>query len=133
MFRLSVCAAALAACLPSAALADQLVNGREVYQQYCSGCHGEGGRGDGPAAALMTVPMPDLTALSARYGGVFPLAEVVRRIDGREEVRAHGDPMPIFGALLTGGSAAVDAPDGSPITTKAAVLAIADYLAALQE
>jgi len=115
------------------AQADGAPDGREIYTQYCAGCHGEDARGSGPVAAMMSVDVPDLTGLSARYGGLFPLSDVVRRIDGRVEMRAHGDPMPVFGALLTGQSAAVDAPDGSPIVTKAAVLAVADYLASLQQ
>ena len=123
----------LAAIIPVAAAQAQEVNGQEIYQEYCAGCHGEAARGDGPLSEVMSVKVPDLTGLSRRYGGVFPLVSVVRQIDGRVEMRGHGDPMPVFGALLGGASAVVDTADGDPIVTKAAVLAVADYLESLQE
>jgi hypothetical protein len=42
--------------------------GRILYLTYCQGCHGLGGRGDGPAAASLRTPPPDLTRLWQRYG-----------------------------------------------------------------
>ena len=107
-------------------------SGHETYLEYCAGCHGETAMGDGPLAAIISIEMPDLTILSRRYGGSFPLVDVVRQIDGRVEMRGHGGPMPVFGALLTGPSAVVDTAAGDPIVTKAAVLAVADYLEGLQ-
>ena len=38
-----------------------LVRGRTLYQQQCALCHGESGRGDGPAAASLLPPPADLT------------------------------------------------------------------------
>ena len=111
----------------------QDTDGQAIFLEYCAGCHGEGAKGDGPLSALISVGVPDLTGLSRRYGGVFPLVDVVRQIDGRVEMRGHGDPMPVFGALLSGASAVVDTANGDPIVTKAAVLAVADYLETLQE
>jgi len=115
----------------SPALAQDM-SGRETYQKYCAGCHGAAAMGDGPLAALISIKMPDLTGLSRQYGGVFPLVDVVQQIDGRVVMRGHGDPMPVFGALLSGPSAVIDTAAGDPIVTKAAVLALADYLERLQ-
>src|SRR3990172_5157245 len=42
--------------------------GRVLYLTYCQGCHGLGGEGDGPAAASLRTPPPDLTRLWQRYG-----------------------------------------------------------------
>ncbi len=125
-------ALSLAALIPATAALAQGASGQGIYLEYCAGCHGEAARGDGPLAALISVPVPDLTGLSRQYGGVFPLVSVVHQIDGRVEMRGHGDPMPVFGALLSGASAVVDTAAGDPIVTKAAVLAVADYLESLQ-
>ena len=43
--------------------------GQVTYARYCASCHGPEARGDGPVAADLRVPPPDLTALSARSGG----------------------------------------------------------------
>lgn len=128
-YLLALCLAALLSVTGAIA---QDVNGSEIYMENCAGCHGEAAMGDGPLAALISVQMPDLTVLARRYGGVFPLVDVVRQIDGRVEMRGHGDPMPVFGAMLSGASAVVDTAAGDPIITKAAVLAVADYLESLQ-
>ena len=125
-------ALSLAAIFSVTASLAQEQNGAGIYMEYCAGCHGEAAMGDGPLAALISVEMPDLTVLSRRYGGAFPLVDVVRQIDGRVEMRGHGDPMPVFGAMLTGASAVVDTAAGDPVITKAAVLAVADYLESLQ-
>lgn len=125
-------ALSLAALLPATAVLAQNATGAEIYMENCAGCHGEAAMGDGPLSSMINVAMPDLTVLSRRYGGNFPLVDVVRQIDGRVQMRGHGDPMPVFGAMLSGASAVIDTADGDPIVTKAAVLAVADYLEGLQ-
>lgn len=32
---------------------EQLVHGKEIYTKICASCHGENGKGDGPAAAVL--------------------------------------------------------------------------------
>ncbi len=122
----------LAALIPATAAIAQESTGAENYAENCAGCHGEAAMGDGPLASMISVEVPDLTVLSRRYGGNFPLVDVVRKIDGRVQLRGHGDPMPVFGGMLRGASAVIDTADGDPIVTKAAVLAVADYLEGLQ-
>jgi mono/diheme cytochrome c family protein len=73
-------------------------SGEHAFQLYCSNCHGDGGRGDGPMALDLSVPPADLTKLSARNGGVFPRERLQGIIDGREIVKNHGDrEMPVWG------------------------------------
>ncbi len=36
--------------------------GPDLYRLYCATCHGRDGKGNGPAAAALKVPPPDLTA-----------------------------------------------------------------------
>ena len=88
--------------------------------------------GDGPMAGLISIPVPDLTRIAARNGGTFPWLTVVHQIDGRSGLRGHGGPMPLFGALFSGDTAAADAPDGTPVITSARVLALTDWLASIQ-
>ncbi len=117
--------------LPAAAQDED--TGREVYLNACAGCHGAEAIGDGPAAELLTVPVPDLTRLAARNGGEFPRLEVIYIIDGRTGLRAHGGPMPIFGSLMTGQPGIEDAPDGSPVFADRRILALVDYLESIQQ
>lgn len=132
MPKLSLSALALSlAALPALAAGD-LELGRATFAGACAACHGAAAKGDGPMAALITLPVPDLTGIAARNGGVFPWLKVVHLIDGRTGLRGHGGPMPLFGALFSGDTVAADAPDGTPVITSARVLALTDYLAAIQ-
>lgn len=71
--------------------------GERIFRFYCQSCHGAGGAGDGPTAEVLTVKPADLTSLSRRNDGAFPLDRVSRSIDGRERNPAHGSEMPIWG------------------------------------
>lgn len=72
--------------------------GALLYRIHCASCHGEGGDGDGPAAATTEVPPTDLTRLAAAHGGELPAEEIRRSIDGRDEVTGHGRrEMPVWG------------------------------------
>ena len=80
------------------------VQGEELYHRYCGACHGRSADGAGPVATLLDPPPSDLTRLSARHGGVFPQAAVLRWIDGRDPVVAHGTrEMPIWGERFAAG------------------------------
>ena len=41
--------------LVQALWAQDKAEGKKIYLTYCSGCHGEGGKGDGPAAKSLPV------------------------------------------------------------------------------
>jgi mono/diheme cytochrome c family protein len=73
--------------------------GRELYLDYCSSCHGLQGKGDGPAGPTLKERPPDLTRLSAKMKGQFPKAYVRETIvSGRA---AHGSPdMPTWGPIF---------------------------------
>ena len=74
--------------------------GKAVFARECSACHGDGGRGDGPAAAFLTVKPRDITRGKFRVrttpSGTAPTsADVMRTIE-------HGLPgsaMPAFDFL----------------------------------
>jgi mono/diheme cytochrome c family protein len=78
------------------------MSGKELYGRFCASCHGLEGRGDGPVAASLKVETPDLTRIAHRAGGTFPRDTVLRIIDGRYIVGAHGSrTMPVWGEDLS--------------------------------
>lgn len=73
-------------------------SGEELFERYCSACHGTSGRGDGPVASSLAAVVPDLTSLTQRYENEFPAAWVRETIDGRFQIMAHGPrSMPVWG------------------------------------
>ena len=62
------------------------IQGPALYKAYCSSCHGADARGFGPMATALKPPPADLTRISARNGGTFPLARISRIISGEELV-----------------------------------------------
>ncbi|MBS2029163.1 MAG: c-type cytochrome [Deltaproteobacteria bacterium] len=52
--------------------ADRLERGRVVYVQYCRACHGDSGKGDGPASVGLRPPPRDLTRGVFKFGGTLP-------------------------------------------------------------
>jgi mono/diheme cytochrome c family protein len=106
--------------------------GEAEYMNYCAACHGQSGAGDGPIAGLMTVEVPDLTTISARNEGTFPMLEVIQVIDGRTGVRGHGYPMPVWGDRFGAENGDMGAFENE-IMVRGRVLALATYLQSLQE
>lgn len=86
-------------------------SGEDMYKQYCAACHGQNGKGDGPAAAALKGPVPDLTTLTQANNGKFPTAKVQAVLRMGSGAAAHGSPTmpvwgPIFGTMGASGSAA---------------------------
>lgn len=80
----------LLAAAPALAQQEQvLAAGKEEYQQNCTACHGESGRGDGQLAELLTIKPTDLTQISKQAGGAFPFWQVYGIIEGKVPVRGH--------------------------------------------
>ena len=79
--------------------------GRDLFEFYCSSCHGRDGKGGGHAASALKVPPPDLTTLAQRNQGKFPTDKVVAFIkgEGRLSTPAHGSSdMPVWGPIFKG-------------------------------
>lgn len=98
-------------------------NAEALYRQYCASCHGIDGRGDGPAAAALDPRPSDLTKTT------LPLAELMKVIDGRRTIRAHGDAtMPVWGPVF---EAATDDESRQHREALRQVQAVAEYVRAL--
>ena len=79
--------------------------GKAAYGKYCASCHGADGKGQGPAAASLKNPLPDLTLLAKNNGGEFPTMRVLHAIDGTLYLAGHGSrEMPVWGEQLEAGA-----------------------------
>src|SRR5271165_3448833 len=84
-------------------------SGEQMFNAYCAVCHGRDGKGNGPAAAALKTPPPDLSTLAQSHGGKYPATYVQSVLKfGAERFPAHGTKeMPVWGpafASLSGGS-----------------------------
>jgi len=121
----------VAICLAAVpAVADEA--GQAAYEQFCATCHGPGGKGDGNLTEILSVPVSDLTQLSASNDGVFPMLDVIQTIDGRTGVRGHDLPMPVYGALFKERMSVIG-PYAAEIALRGEILSIAYYLESIQE
>ena len=79
------------------------IQGPNLYKAYCAVCHGANAKGDGPMMMFLKTQPSDLTRISAKNGGMFPLAKVRRIISGEETLPGgHGTrQMPIWGPIFS--------------------------------
>jgi hypothetical protein len=107
-----------------------MAQGRVIYLENCAACHGLYAAGDGPVAAVLVVPVPDLRRLSVHSAGTYPDQWVRRVIDGREQILSHGDRyMPVWGSefwLREGGD------EQAEQAVLARIQDLVDYLATIQ-
>jgi len=102
-------------------------SGPEMFISYCAPCHGGDGKGQGPAASALKKAPSDLTMLSAKHGGKFPVLEVQHYIRGESLTDAHGSrDMPIWGDLFR----SLGSNQDSIVTLR--VKNLSDYIAGIQ-
>ncbi|THH37338.1 cytochrome c [Aliishimia ponticola] len=118
----------------SPALAQEAEIGAEIYQENCATCHGIEGDGKGPMAPVLLVQPSDLTSLTRRHDGQFPLLRVVMRIDGREPLVSHGSDMPIFGEFFEGvHDVPLKTAAGQPMLVSQPIADLVAYLKEIQQ
>jgi mono/diheme cytochrome c family protein len=107
------------------------MSGKDLYQRFCASCHGAEGHGDGSVAVSFKVEVPDLTLIAHRAGNVYPRERVIRIIDGRYILGAHGSrTMPVWGEDLS--RLEIGNPDAER-ATRVVIDRLADYVGQLQK
>lgn len=132
----SIGIAAVLSCVPVAALAQSKTDfGKEEFESKCASCHGLSGKGDGPLSRIYMTKPTDLSTLSKRNGGVFPVQWAYEIIDGRQEVAGHGPRvMPVWGRDYRTHVPDVEGYyDLRTTVAEAKILALIDYISRIQE
>ena len=76
-------------------------SGAGMFKAYCASCHGQDGKGDGPAAPALKAFPANLTLLAAKNAGTFPELQVAQAIKGDWMTAAHGSKeMPVWGPVF---------------------------------
>jgi len=102
------------------------LDGPSIYKAYCAACHGEDGKGHGPAAATLKYKPIDLTAIAKSNSGVFPRAAIQEVLESGERWKAHGSKeMPTWGPVFR-------AVDGDDNIAYAHIFNLVTYLESIQ-
>lgn len=65
-------------------------DGKAMYNSYCASCHGEDGKGYGPAAPALKSSVPDLTLLAYQNEGIYPKYKVTTALSRFSESHRIG-------------------------------------------
>ncbi|MEY3871816.1 MAG: hypothetical protein RLZZ296_811, partial [Pseudomonadota bacterium] len=63
--------------------------GKREFETNCASCHGVSGKGNGPLLEFLRRSPPDLTLLTKKNQGVFPMNRLYEVIEGGN-LPAHG-------------------------------------------
>jgi mono/diheme cytochrome c family protein len=99
-------------------------SGKEMFNSYCAVCHGEDGKGRGPAARALKKAPADLTRLSKNNKGKYPWMKVNSTILGTSNRAKH--EMPEWGPLFRSAS------DGHDSEVSQRVTNLTEYVKGLQ-
>lgn len=122
--------------------AADMTMGEFEFMNSCATCHGEAGKGDGPAAQFfLGGSAPDLTILQKNNGGVFPVEGIYAVIEGSRDAMSGGHgtrEMPIWGQRYM--KRAEEGPGYDPLTeeqkeiyVRTRILSLIEYLSTIQE
>lgn len=128
--------AALASLATGAFAADPAKTlGQREFEGHCAVCHGVTGKGDGTYSGIIGMKMADLTVLSTKNNGVFPVERVYKTIEGTTAPKAHGTRiMPIWGQRyrLEAAEFYPELPYDERAFVRVRINALIDYLLTLQ-
>ena len=126
-------AAALVATGALAQSAQKVDLGKREYDSNCAVCHGADGKGNGPYVELLKRSPPDLTTMSKRNGGVFPVSKAYDVIEGAGVGHGTRD-MPIWGKDYNVKAAEyyLDMPYNQEAFVRGRILSLIEYLSRIQ-
>jgi mono/diheme cytochrome c family protein len=76
-----------------------IASGQATFVRYCASCHGVDGTGNGPVAAVLKPPPTDLTTISKKNEGKYPVGFVAAVLKFGRNLAAHGSQdMPVWGS-----------------------------------
>lgn len=131
LYPLGVIAAfGLAACVATQT-AEPIPTGAQDFADYCAGCHGSKGLGDGPDAEGLATKPANLTQLTAKNGGHFPATGTMAQIWGYTGGKGNR-VMPEFAPLLDGEVVPYDGGDGILTPTPIRLVQLSEYVKSLQ-
>ena len=107
--------------------------GKVLFEENCLSCHGPDGKGDGPSAADLNTPPVDLTRISARRDGVWPMLEVMTILDGYNRNTLPREDMPVFENFLDNEMSEFDTGNGVPTLVPTKLIEIVYYLESIQD
>lgn len=132
--RAGLALALAAVALGHPAMAQQRADpGKREFDSNCAGCHGADGKGAGIYVEYLRRSPPDLSQLSKRNGGVFPITRVYDVIEGGGVGHGTRD-MPIWGQdyRIQAAEYYMDTPYNPEVYVRARILALAEYINRLQ-
>lgn len=74
--------------------------GQKLFMKYCTSCHGQDAKGQGPVAPNLKKQPADLTRIPLE-NGKFPHYRIEQTIGGEQMTEVHGTrEMPVWGSIL---------------------------------
>lgn len=113
--------------------------GKREFDSNCASCHGTSGKGNGVFKEYLRSSPTDLTTLTKRNGGVFPVSRMYETIEGNNVPNHSTRDMPIWGsayrtkAAESGSGTYGVAPNDPESYVRIRIYALIDYLNRLQE
>jgi mono/diheme cytochrome c family protein len=113
---------------PTPVVPPDVASGKQTYMEHCTACHGEDGRGTGPASSVLKVPPPDLRRLAMRHNDKFPEEYVTRVVRFGSPFSAHGSSdMPVWGPIFS------VLENGNEVGVRRRIKNLCAYLASIQD
>lgn len=108
--------------------------GKREFESNCASCHGTSGKGNGPITDLLKKSPPDLTQLTKKNNGVFPMERLYKMIEGGDVAAHGGRDMPVWGRdyRLQAAEYYMDAPYDPEAFVRARILTLLEYINRLQ-